>query len=78
MLVLSVVGVELLSVNNNHITVKAAVDIHNNLVNTLFHAPITWFESNPSGRTISRFSGDLSQVDRTLALTADDFMQFVS
>ena len=37
-----VLGVELLSVNNNNITVKASVNIHNDCVSTLFHAPITW------------------------------------
>ena len=37
-----VLGVELLSVNNNNITVKASVNIHNDCISTLFHSPITW------------------------------------
>ena len=38
----------------------------------ILHAPITWFESTPSGRIISRFSGDLSMIDRQLAFIFDD------
>uniref|UniRef100_A0A7S3LJ39 ATP-dependent transporter ycf16 n=1 Tax=Aplanochytrium stocchinoi TaxID=215587 RepID=A0A7S3LJ39_9STRA len=71
-----VLGVQALSLHNCHASVRASRSLHDECINYLLHAPITWFEANPSGRILSRFSGDLSNVDRQLAFIFDDCFQF--
>jgi ABC-type multidrug transport system fused ATPase/permease subunit len=71
-----IVFVECLSLANTAATVRAGKRVHRECVDHLLHAPISWFESTPSGRIISRFSGDLGMVDRMLAFIFDDCFQF--
>lgn len=37
--------------------------IHNEMLTRLIRAPISYFDTNPSGRLINRFSTDLSLAD---------------
>merc|ERR1711871_122487 len=55
---------------------KASKKLHLECVTNILHTQSTWFEKTPSGRIISRFSGDLSLVDRTLSYVSDDLWQF--
>jgi len=55
---------------------KAGADIHRNCVSKILHAPSSWHEETPSGRIMSRFSGDLSMVDHIFAYALDDLIQF--
>jgi len=71
-----VLGVQFLSLHNCNASVRASRALHDECINYLLHAPITWFESNPSGRILGRFSGDLSNVDRQLGFIFDDCFQF--
>ena len=43
---------------------KAARAIHGDCLKRMMHAPMSWFEGTPSGRILSRFSGDLSICDQ--------------
>ncbi|CAK9105208.1 Multidrug resistance-associated protein 1 (ATP-binding cassette sub-family C member 1) (Glutathione-S-conjugate-translocating ATPase ABCC1) (Leukotriene C(4) transporter) (LTC4 transporter) [Durusdinium trenchii] len=72
----NVIGVEILSLHNTRSSVRASKHVHNDCINQILHAPITWYEETPSGRITSRFSGDLSMVDRQLAFIFDDCFQF--
>ena len=57
-------------------TNKASRTLHHTCVLNLLHAPSSWWESTPSGRVLSRFSGDLSMLDRMFAFILDDCSQF--
>ncbi|CUV04394.1 unnamed protein product [Cryptosporidium hominis] len=43
--------------------IKAAIEIHDNLLVDVLNAPLNFFDSNPVGRVLSRFSTDLLMVD---------------
>ena len=70
------VGVLLLSAFNSFRTTKAGKVIHDQTVTHILHAPMSWYESTPSGRILSRFSGDLSLVDHHFAFIVDDLCHF--
>ncbi|KAI8617356.1 P-loop containing nucleoside triphosphate hydrolase protein [Chytriomyces sp. MP71] len=46
--------------------IRAGRNIHKRALDSLLHVPMTFFETNPSGRIISRFSKDFSETDRQL------------
>ncbi|GBG27380.1 ABC transporter, putative [Hondaea fermentalgiana] len=75
--VCNVIGIEILSLHNTGSSVAASKNVHGGCIDHILHAPITWYEKTPSGRIVSRFSGDLSMVDRQLAFIFDDVFQFV-
>ncbi|KAG0475640.1 hypothetical protein HPP92_015326 [Vanilla planifolia] len=45
---------------------KAALQVHNKLLIKIVNAPIYFFEQNPSGRILNRFSSDLYMIDDSL------------
>jgi ABC-type multidrug transport system fused ATPase/permease subunit len=55
---------------------KAGRSMHRDCLMRLMHAPMEWFEANPSGRVLSRFSTDISWVDLRLCEITDTFLQF--
>ena len=55
---------------------RAGVGLHDATVAHLVRAPASWFERTPSGRILSRFSTDLSQVDIWLGFMLDNNCQF--
>eukprot|EP00755_Sulcionema_specki_P007834 Sspe_Gene.39295::Locus_18952_Transcript_1_2_Confidence_0.833_Length_4456::g.39295::m.39295 len=50
--------------------------IHADCVHRILRAPLLWYEKNPSGRLLSRFSTDLSVVDGTLTMLTEAFFNF--
>ena len=46
--------------------VNAATSLHEGLLNAVMKAPMSWFETTPSGRTLSRFSKDVDEADNLL------------
>ncbi len=46
--------------------VNAATRLHDGLLHSLLGAPMSWFESTPSGRTLSRASKDVDEADTLL------------
>jgi len=68
---------ECLSVWNGFACARASKSLHDDCVARLIRAPLSWFDTTPSGRILSRFSGDLSVVDRFLAFILDDCFQFL-
>ncbi|XP_073104173.1 ABC transporter C family member 13 isoform X5 [Elaeis guineensis] len=45
---------------------RAAVQVHNKLLNKLVNAPVHFFDQNPSGRILNRLSSDLYTLDDSL------------
>ncbi|XP_037318658.2 ATP-binding cassette sub-family C member 4-like isoform X2 [Pungitius pungitius] len=49
--------------------------LHNNMFSAVLRTPIHFFDVNPIGRILNRFSKDISQIDSTLPITFVDFYQ---
>ena len=45
---------------------KASIKMHSSLIDKTMHAPLSFFETNPSGRIINRFTSDLDIIDRKI------------
>ncbi len=50
--------------------------IHKDVLNAVFFSPIQFFESNPVGRILNRFSADQSLVDDILPSNLYEVLQF--
>jgi len=57
--------------------VRASRKLHNEIIRKVLWAPMSWFESNPTGRVMSRFAGDIARVDLYLSLTIDNAVQLI-
>ncbi|KAJ8929222.1 hypothetical protein NQ314_018101 [Rhamnusium bicolor] len=53
----------------------ASTRLHNLMFNKIVLAPIRFFNTNPSGRILNRFSKDIGTIDETLPLTVADTLQ---
>eukprot|EP01113_Clastostelium_recurvatum_P019276 TRINITY_DN2274_c2_g1_i3.p1 TRINITY_DN2274_c2_g1~~TRINITY_DN2274_c2_g1_i3.p1 ORF type:complete len:1681 (-),score=300.18 TRINITY_DN2274_c2_g1_i3:61-5103(-) len=53
----------------------AAVGIHARMLGSVMHSPIAFFDSNPLGRIINRFTQDLIMVDEYVAFTLGSFLE---
>eukprot|EP01064_Diplonema_japonicum_P002510 TRINITY_DN1159_c0_g4_i4.p1 TRINITY_DN1159_c0_g4~~TRINITY_DN1159_c0_g4_i4.p1 ORF type:complete len:1284 (+),score=386.26 TRINITY_DN1159_c0_g4_i4:69-3920(+) len=69
------IGLVLTSVCMSLAAVKAGLSLHNDCFTRVIHAPLSWFDSTPSGRILSRFSTDLANVDVQFANTLDNVVQ---
>ena len=47
-------------------TYNTSEKLHNKMLRSVFHSPIRFFEKNPLGRILSRFSNDISILDRNV------------
>jgi ABC-type multidrug transport system fused ATPase/permease subunit len=56
-----------------NIGIKAAKRIHDNAISRVIHAPIHFFDSNPLGRIINRFSLDQKMLDDDLFIALQTF-----
>uniref|UniRef100_A0AAQ5ZXT7 Multidrug resistance-associated protein 4 n=1 Tax=Amphiprion ocellaris TaxID=80972 RepID=A0AAQ5ZXT7_AMPOC len=57
--------------------VISAQILHNRMFSSVVHTPIHFFDVNPIGRILNRFSKDISQVDSLLPITFVDFYQLI-
>ncbi|KAJ0927366.1 putative ABC-type xenobiotic transporter [Helianthus annuus] len=48
-------------------SIYAARKLHNAMLNSILRAPMVFFNTNPLGRIINRFSKDLGDIDRNVA-----------
>ncbi|XP_075236312.1 ATP-binding cassette sub-family C member 4-like [Lycorma delicatula] len=59
------------------ICTSSSKELHNKMFNSVIRTPISFFNNNPSGRILNRFSKDLNMVDEWLPKYFMDFIQFV-
>ena len=55
----------------------ASKTIHENLLDKVMHSPMSFFDTNPIGRILNRFSSDIDTVDQTIPFQMDDLMNCV-
>uniref|UniRef100_A0A3B4ZXD9 Multidrug resistance-associated protein 4-like n=1 Tax=Stegastes partitus TaxID=144197 RepID=A0A3B4ZXD9_9TELE len=60
-----------------HGLVRAAQILHNRMFNSVLCTPVHFFDVNPIGRILNRFSKDISQMDSMLPITFVDFYQLI-
>ena len=53
---------------------KPSRKMHDSIMNRTMHAPLTFFESNPSGRVLNRFTSDLEIIDRKIPFEVSDLV----
>lgn len=56
-------------------TMVASRRLHDDLLERVLHATPFFFDTNPIGRILNRFSKDVDQMDVMLPITAQDFLQ---
>lgn len=56
-------------------TMKAAKVLHNTVLHNVMRLPMSFFDTTPSGRILSRFSSDIMGVDYTLPMVFKMFFQ---
>ncbi|XP_026820606.1 multidrug resistance-associated protein 4-like isoform X2 [Rhopalosiphum maidis] len=54
------------------VCMKASLNLHNNMFNALTKAKIYFFNTNPSGRILNRFSKDIGTVDELVPISLMD------
>ncbi|KNC99219.1 uncharacterized protein SPPG_05475 [Spizellomyces punctatus DAOM BR117] len=55
-------------------SLRASNVLHSNALKRLMYAPMSFFDGTPAGRILSRFSRDVAEIDRWLALTIRSLM----
>ncbi|XP_064826807.1 ATP-binding cassette sub-family C member 4-like isoform X3 [Oncorhynchus masou masou] len=60
-----------------NVLVKAAQSLHNHMFNSILRTPVRFFDINPIGRILNRFSKDIGQLDSMLPITFVDFSQLI-
>ncbi len=50
--------------------------LHNNMVDAVVRAPMVFFDNNPTGKILNRFSRDMSIMDKVLIVCVDRLIEF--
>ncbi|XP_013866191.1 ATP-binding cassette sub-family C member 4 [Austrofundulus limnaeus] len=58
-----------------NVLVRCAQSLHNRMFSSILRTPIRFFDVNPIGRVLNRFSKDIGQLDSSLPWTFTDFIQ---
>nr|XP_020038729.1 multidrug resistance-associated protein 4 isoform X3 [Castor canadensis] len=58
-----------------HVLVNSSQTLHNKMFESILRAPVLFFDRNPIGRILNRFSKDIGHMDDLLPLTFLDFIQ---
>ncbi|XP_028258102.1 multidrug resistance-associated protein 9-like [Parambassis ranga] len=57
------------------VTLNASCKLHDNMFKTIIASPMSFFDTNPTGRILNRFSKDQQDVDDLLPLQMDIYVQ---
>ncbi|XP_078695256.1 ATP-binding cassette sub-family C member 4-like [Branchiostoma floridae x Branchiostoma belcheri] len=58
-----------------YLTIQSSKNLHNDMFNAIIRARIRFFDTNPVGRVLNRFSKDVGMLDETLPWTFTDFIK---
>ncbi|XP_043334219.1 ATP-binding cassette sub-family C member 4-like isoform X1 [Cervus canadensis] len=58
-----------------YVLVNSSQTLHNKILESILRAPVLFFNSNPIGRILNRFSKDIGHMDDLLPLIFQDFIQ---
>ena len=58
-----------------HVAIKASTSMHNSMFRALVRLPMFFFDTNPTGRILNRFSKDVGQMDELLPWIFFDCVQ---
>ncbi|KAK2856772.1 hypothetical protein Q5P01_005507 [Channa striata] len=58
-----------------NVLVRCAQSLHNRMFNAILRTPVRFFDINPIGRVLNRFSKDIGQLDSNMPWTFVDFIQ---
>ncbi|KAM3857219.1 ATP-binding cassette sub-family C member 4-like [Diretmus argenteus] len=58
-----------------NVLVKCAQNLHNRMFNAILRTHVRFFDINPIGRVLNRFSKDIGQLDSNMPWTFVDFIQ---
>ena len=58
-------------------SLSAAQRMHNDVLAAILRAPMSFFNSTPTGRIINRFARDIGDIDRNIAPSANMFLSSV-
>jgi ATP-binding cassette subfamily C (CFTR/MRP) protein 4 len=53
---------------------RISINVHNKMFGSLVRAPVKFFDENPSGRVMNRFTKDLCSMDESLPSVCFDVM----
>lgn len=56
------------------ICLRCSIKLHETIFSNLLRAPMLFFETNPTGRVLNRFTRDLGQIDQKVPPTMDDLI----
>ncbi|KAL7751433.1 hypothetical protein RI367_003293 [Sorochytrium milnesiophthora] len=59
-----------IAVTMTWLSIRASSTIHTHILKRVFRAPMSWFDTTPSGRIINRFSTDISALDEIIPISA--------
>jgi ABC-type multidrug transport system fused ATPase/permease subunit len=57
-----------------YLALRASMQLHSGLLNSVLHAPMSYFDTTPIGRIVSRFSKDLYLLDTQLVMSVQFFL----
>ncbi|PSN47509.1 hypothetical protein C0J52_02251 [Blattella germanica] len=60
------------------ICMKASENLHNTMFESIVRASMWFFNNNPSGQILNRFSKDMGQIDEMLPLSMNDTVQRIA
>ena len=66
------------SITLSKATVRASETLHNDCCEGVVHAPLDWFNKTPSGRILSRFTSDTSNLDVQFGHAVDNVVQQIA
>jgi len=60
-----------------NLCMKASKNLHNRMFGSLLSAPMRFFDTNPSGRILNRFSRDMGAIDELLPKVKWETIQII-